>query len=66
MSSYIQKLEKQVRELEIKANENAALRKENKILIETIKDLQSRQPNYSHNEAIDIAVKHGFITKFEK
>lgn len=61
--TYKQMMEEKVRKLEMQVRENEALRKENRMLIETIKDLQSGQPNYSHNEAIDIAVKNGFVTK---
>lgn len=43
MSSYIQKLEKQIRELTIKANENVALRKENEMLVKTIKNIQGKE-----------------------
>lgn len=40
MSSYRQRMEAEVRKLKIQVRENVALRKENKILIESLKEAQ--------------------------
>jgi predicted nuclease with TOPRIM domain len=71
MSTFKQLQEEKIRKLEIQARENKAIRKELKKVTNSLLEAQERikeleQPNYSHNEAINIAVKHGFITKFEK
>jgi hypothetical protein len=42
MSSYRQKMEAEVRKLKIQVRENIALREENKILIESLKEAQQK------------------------
>lgn len=62
MSSYRQNTEKKIEKLELQARENVALRKENRMLVKSLKSAQATikilseeniQPNYSHNEVVE-------------